>query len=144
MINEENEIKTSKTPFSINAIQLLTYHSSKGREFEYVYMPNLVTEKWESSKGEKPIIPLNPSEYKNKDELKENKYSDRIKLLYVGMTRAIHTLRLSYPEMINGKNKKLTCFISNVSDKFERKFYDYEENSNCFLPVVCICGGACQ
>lgn len=33
-----------------NAIQLLTYHGSKGREFEYVYLPELIQKNWENSK----------------------------------------------------------------------------------------------
>lgn len=43
-INDEIEIKTDKAPLTLNAIQLSTYHSAKGREFEYVYMPNLLRE----------------------------------------------------------------------------------------------------
>ncbi|MDY6363696.1 MAG: ATP-dependent DNA helicase [Cyanobacteriota bacterium] len=124
--NDEFVIKTDKAPVTLNAVQLLTYHSSKGKEFEYVYMPTLTKDKWESSsKSYKAGIPLPPSEYKTKDELLEIKYSDNIKLLYVGMTRAKHTLRLSYPQTVAGKEKKLTRYISNIIDdknlNFEKK-----------------------
>ena len=132
ILNDEEQIVTEKAPVPLNAIQLCTYHSSKGREFEYVYMPTLLAEKWESSsKSLKSDIPLDVSEYKTADELKEMKSSDAVKLMYVGMTRAKHTLRLSYPEMKNGKNKKPSKYIATIQDIFEREKepFTYTEQS---------------
>ena len=65
------------------------------------------------------------------EELKEIKISDRIKVMYVGMTRAKHTLRLSYVKTSNGKAKKPSKFISNIQDMFEREPmpFEYDENS---------------
>ena len=95
-LKDEISITTDKAPVVMNAVQLSTYHSAKGREFEYVYMPSITRDKWESSrKSMKSVIPLDISEYKTEDELKSQKLSEQIKLLYVGMTRAKHTLRLS-------------------------------------------------
>ncbi|MBP3820772.1 ATP-dependent helicase [bacterium] len=124
-------IKTSKAPTPMNAVQLSTYHSSKGREFEYVYMPTLLRDRWESDrKSLKPIIPLSQSEYKTEEELKEMKISDKIKLMYVGMTRAKHTLRLSFPKVINEKPQTATEFITNIKDYFEIKnAKTYDTNS---------------
>ena len=114
----ETEIKTDKAPVTMNAVQLSTYHSSKGREFTYVFMPTLETKRWESSnKSYKAIIPLPQSEYKTKQELDEIKLADNVKLLYVGMTRARHSLYLSYPDVIEGKSKKITKLISEYQDK---------------------------
>lgn len=121
-INDEIEIKTDKAPLTLNAIQLSTYHSAKGREFEYVYMPNLLREKWESDRSSmKPIIPLSPSEYKTEEELKELKISDKIKLMYVGITRAKHTLRLSCPKSVEGKIKTPTSFVLNIEGNLEQE-----------------------
>jgi DNA helicase-2/ATP-dependent DNA helicase PcrA len=130
-IKDKIIIKTEKAPLTMNAVQLSTYHSSKGREFEYVYMPTLVKDKWESSnQSVRPTIPLEPSEYKNSEELTENKYSDLIRLLYVGMTRAKHTLRLSYPLLIGTSTKTLTSFISNILNQLEKeKAPEYNINS---------------
>ncbi|MBO6088479.1 ATP-dependent helicase, partial [bacterium] len=102
IINDDEKICTDKAPVTLNAVQLCTYHGAKGREFEYVYMPTLETRKWESSsKSLKPDIPLDESEFKTEDELKnEVKPSDLTKLLYVAMTRAKHTLRMSCPEKV--------------------------------------------
>lgn len=116
------EILTEKAPVSMNAVQLCTYYASKGREFEYVYMPTLNAHKWESDRGSlKPEIPVNTSEFKNKQELDELKFSDRVKVMYVGMTRAKHTLRLSYVQAINGKAKKPSILIANIQNLLEKE-----------------------
>lgn len=130
-MRDEIEIKTDKAPLAMNAIQLTTYHSAKGREFEYVYMPILKSKDWESSsRSVKPIVPLDISEYKTEDELKELKLADAIRLIYVGMTRAKHTLRLSFPKIIDGKAQTLTRLIGNIEADFEREqepfIYDNE------------------
>ncbi len=131
-INDEEKILTDKAPVNLNAVQLSTYHSSKGREFEYVYMPNLTADKWESSRFSKAEIPLDISEYKTEKELKESvKPSDLAKLMYVAMTRAKHTLRLSYPEAINKKPKKATKFLVEIQEDFKKEEtpFEYDENS---------------
>ena len=124
-------IKTDKAPITLNAVQLTTYHSSKGKEYSYVYMPTLINEKWESSSSSyKAIIPLPQSEYKTKEELLALKYSDNIKLMFVGATRAKHSLYLSYPKTIAGKDKKLSKFILNIQDKTEQfEALEFNENS---------------
>lgn len=122
LIDDEIEILTEKAPVAMNAVQLCTYYAAKGREFEYVYMPTLNSHKWESDRNSlKAEIPVDKSEYKTEAELKELKISDRIKVMYVGMTRAKHTLRLSYVQAIGGKGKKPSVFISNIQDLLEKK-----------------------
>ena len=114
-------IKTDKAPVKLNAVQLSTYHSSKGREFAYVYMPALCRSKWESStKSYKAIIPVPPSEYKTKEELSDIKLSDNIKVMYVGMTRARHCLRLSYCETAGGKTTKLSRLILDAKTNIQK------------------------
>jgi len=123
ILEDDETLCTEKAPVSLNAIQICTYHSSKGKEFEYVYMPTLTSDKWESnSKSLKSDIPLDITEYKTPLELKDEiKPSDLAKLMYVAITRAKHTLRLSYPEKINGKVKKATKFLVSIQDMFERE-----------------------
>nr|QGT49624.1 hypothetical protein Melaina855_0110 [uncultured Candidatus Melainabacteria bacterium] len=132
-IKEDIPIKTDKAPIPMNAIQLSTYHSAKGREFEYVYMPTLIRDNWESDrKTLKPAIPLDISEYKTDEELKSLKRSDKIKLMYVGMTRAKHTLRLSYPEKIGTSSKIPTEFIVNIQDILEKESEPFIYDINSF------------
>lgn len=139
LFEDDEKIKTDKAPVALNAVQVLTYHGSKGREFEYVYMPSLNQYNWESSKSQKDDIPLDISEYKTDDEIKEMKYSDLIKLLYVGMTRAKHSLRLSYSQNVDAKPRKLTKFISDIQDKydFETEKTPFEYNENSYWNQVC-------
>lgn len=134
-LNDGIEIKTDKAPVSLNAIQLSTYYSAKGREYEYVYMPSLNANKWESdSKSFKPQIPTD--EYKDETELKAEKFSDRIKVMYVGMTRAKHTLRLSYVQKDNGKLKKPSSLIANIQDQFEKEAEPFEFDIDSYWQQV--------
>lgn len=113
----ENDIKINldKEDKPLDAVQLSTYHSSKGREFEYVFMPNLTNNKWESNKSSyKEAVPLPAPENATYEDLKEKqeqaKYLDNIKLMYVGMTRAKHSLILSCPDP-GEDDKNLSWFI---------------------------------
>ena len=152
-IADEIEIKTDKAPMPLNAIQLSTYHSSKGREYDFVFMPTLTDTKWEKNRNSiKSAIPLNPDEYKNEDELKEEKISQNIKVMYVGMTRARYGLYLSYPI-----DKTPSCFITKIQNLLEikemptltieefwqdikktivKKDYDYKKDFNNFITAM--------
>lgn len=111
-------ILTEKSPVEKNAVRLITLHSSKGREFEYVFMPTLEDYRWERSKTD-TISPKIPLSKVIDDELKEAlKISEKIKLLFVGITRAKHKLFLSVPKTIGGKEKRLTRFISSISESY--------------------------
>lgn len=132
-LKEDIQIKTDKAPIPMNAVQLSTYHSAKGREFEYVYMPTLIRDNWESDRSSlKPTIPVDISEYKTDDELKSLKRSDKIKLMYVGMTRAKHTLRLSYTSNVGTSAKTPTEFIINIQDMFEKESEPFTYDMNSF------------
>lgn len=132
-LKEDIQIKTDKAPIPMNAIQLSTYHSAKGREFEYVYMPTLTRDNWESDRSSlKPTIPVDISEYKTDEELKTLKRSDKIKLMYVGMTRAKHTLCLSYPVNVGTSTKTPTEFIINIQDIFEKESEPFTYDMNSF------------
>ena len=116
-------IKTDESPFTKNAVQLLTYHGSKGKEFDYVYMPNLIEKNWEGKKVNKtPDVPIPPEEYKTEEELKDVAFAEHAKLFYVGMTRARHILRLSYSTGISENDKQEpTVFLSGIYDLCEHQ-----------------------
>ncbi len=118
MLENDIEINLDKEDKPLDAVQLSTYHSSKGREFEYVFMPNLTSNKWESSSSSyKEEIPLSAdfdATFKELDEKQtQAKFLDNIKLLYVGMTRAKHSLILSCPET-GARDGKLSWFIEQL------------------------------
>lgn len=102
-----------------NAVQLMTYHSSKGREFEYVYLPNLVSSSWENFKkpGEYKMI---TEEVLESEEAQLKKDSELLKLLFVGITRAKYDLTISFSDNNNGKAQQITKYLSEFSD------YDFE------------------
>ena len=52
--------------------------------------------------------------------------------MYVGMTRAKHTLRLSYVQTINGSEKKPSKLILNLLDMFEKEKEPFEYDLNSF------------
>ena len=117
LIEGDIEVKLDKSNAPMDAVQLSTYHSSKGREFEYVFMPVMTKIKWESdSHSNKSIIPLPFKEGETYEDLNEQnalaKFLDCIKLIYVGMTRAKHTLYLSYTKGNDPRAGKLTRFVN--------------------------------
>ena len=104
--DKDLDIKTDKPDVALNAVQLTTYYSAKGKEYDYVYMPTLQADLWNAStKSFKPTIPVLPNKDKTDEEWKDYKVADAVKTMYVGMTRARHTLRLSY---VATKGKKAT------------------------------------
>ena len=148
--DKDMDIKTDKPDIPINAVQLTTYHSSKGREYEYVYMPTLQSRRWESSTTSfKPTVPVSPNKYKTDEEWKLYRLSDKVKTMYVGMTRARHSLRLSYVaqsgktatspsswilaakdlmEMINYEEQTIESVIYQAKKALTKRSYDYKRD----------------
>jgi len=126
--DKDMDIMTDKPDVAMNAIQLTTYHSSKGKEYEYVYMPTMQTRRWESSsKSFKPTIPVSPNKHKTDEDWKLYRLSDRVKTMYVGMTRAKHTLRLSYVAQTGKTAGNLSAWIMEAKDLME--MVNYEEQT---------------
>lgn len=119
----ENEIDINLDKDSIvqNAVQLMTYHGSKGREFEYVYLPNLITSNWENFRmpGEYKLI---TDEVLDKDFAQAKKDSELLKLLFVGITRAKHSLTISFADNNDSKAQQITKYLAGISD------FDFESS----------------
>ena len=117
----ENEIDINLDKDSVvqNAVQLMTYHGSKGREFEYVYLPNLISSNWEDFRmpGEYKLI---TEEVPDKDAAQAKKDSELLKLLFVGVTRAKHTLTISFADSNNGKAQQITKYLEPTAN------YDFD------------------
>lgn len=102
------DIEISKDEITKNAIQLMTLHGSKGREFEYVFIPELCAKKWEKYNNPEQLkIPANKTSFE--------KDSEQLRLLFVGMTRAKHKLYLSFPSIVNERPHELTQHIEAIS-----------------------------
>ena len=121
----EIDITTDKSSIIQNAIQLTTYHGSKGREFDCVYLPNLISRNWEnfSMPGEYKLI---TDEVLEKEEEKAKKDRELLKLLFVGITRAKHTLTLSFADMDDGKANQITKYLADFTEyDFDRQTFEY-------------------
>ena len=123
-----SEILTDKEDEPLNAVQLSTYHSSKGREFDYVFLPNLTKDKLDSLRIDKDIIPAEPKLNKTYEDVLREKHQafflDTVKLLYVGITRARHSLTLTYTgtETEEDKYQGLSWFIRTLAENpFNKK-----------------------
>ncbi len=117
----ENEIDINLDKDSVvqNAVQLMTYHGSKGREFEYVYLPNLISSNWEDFRmpGEYKLI---TEEVPDKETAQAKKDSELLKLLFVGITRAKHSLTISFADSNNGKAQQITKYLEPTAN------YDFD------------------
>lgn len=95
-IYEENsELKLNLvSPFatSESAVVLQTAHKAKGLEYEYVFVINSDKDKWEKTKNGSNI--KSPFNLKLLPETDDK--DDKIRLYYVAMTRAKHTLYITY------------------------------------------------
>jgi DNA helicase-2/ATP-dependent DNA helicase PcrA len=80
---------------SVNGVRLMTMHSSKGLEFDTVYIIDAV-------EGINPY-----KKAKTAAELEEER-----RMFYVAMTRARHELNIYAPKTIAGKTKKPSRYIS--------------------------------
>ena len=120
-LQNEIDINLDKDSIVQNAVQLMTYHGSKGREFDYVYLPNLISSSWENFRmpGEYKLI---TDEVLDKDLAQVKKDSELLKLLFVGITRAKYSLMISFADNNNGKAQQVTKYLSGVAD------YDFESN----------------
>ncbi len=104
--------------YTQNAVQLVTLHSSKGREFEYVFIPNLLSKYWENKRiPNSTNLPIIKQKTDEQDE--EIKKAEQLKLLFVAITRAKHSLYLSYSATIDGVAQELTSYISTAGKQEE-------------------------
>lgn len=122
------EITTEKNNVVQNAVQLLTYHASKGREFEYVFLPDLIEGNWEKFRmpGEYKLI-TEPSFDEDTKKLKTD--SELLKKLFVGITRAKYALTISHSDNIDRKPKAVTKYLQSVNDfDFDKQTFEYKED----------------
>ncbi len=111
-----DEVQSFDYDPDIDAVNILTVHSSKGLEFEVVFLVNLVNERFPSRKRREELEI--PQEF-IKEKLPEGDYhlQEERRLFYVGTTRAKTNLFLTAGEDYGGKRrKKLSQFVLEFLD----------------------------
>ena len=106
-------VRIQKTIFHKNGVNLVTAHSSKGLEFQRVYLIDGVQDQWEPSRQSAS------RRFKMPDTVTLSGEADateaRRRLFYVAMTRAKAFLHISYAEKTNvGKTLQRTQFIDEI------------------------------
>lgn len=95
-----------------NGVNFITAHSSKGLEFEYVYLIGCTKNAWDEEKANRG--------YKLPDNLiltSANTQDESRRLFYVAMTRAKKFLHISYSEKnLEGKDLEPSVFISELKE----------------------------
>ncbi len=119
----------------------MTAHSSKGLEYDHVFIPGLYTGNWDNKVTRKLIVlpegiagsGLQFAELEAMSDAEKKKYDaqrqiqeDR-RLFFVALTRAKYSLHLSYPQSIDGKIKIISPFLSEISSLQEIDFRASEE-----------------
>lgn len=100
---------------SDDAVTLLTSHKAKGLEFPVVFVMTLTDDMW-AGRGipDKLPFPKNINARPDADSV-----DDKLRLLYVALTRAEHTLYIThYTEHASGKKVLLSEFMNPHADKF--------------------------
>ena len=126
--NNNISICIDKDDYVQNAIQLLSLHGSKGREFEFVFIPNLTSKNWEKKRSPNGIsLPIQKISFSEDDE--QAKKAELLRLLFVGITRSKYGLMLSYANSINGKSQELTSYLAQVTNN-ETLTHSHNEELN--------------
>ena len=111
---EDNNISlpAEKIIYSENGVNFITAHSSKGLEFEHVYIIGCNSNKWDKARANRDYkLPDNIFDLPG-DETEETR-----RLFYVAMTRAKSHLTLSYCKQDNNlKELEPSRFIAEISE----------------------------
>ncbi len=119
---KENRFKVSLSKISNpkDAVNLLTAHSSKGLEFDYVFITKFTSSNWGNTRSSNKIL---PPEIFNENFDKENekglRLEDERRLFFVALTRARKKIYMTYAnEYENNGNKQSAThsqFITEIS-----------------------------
>ena len=112
----DRSIRVTQQSNQNQGVQLMTAHRAKGLEFQHVYVVNCVETVWgESARGKSRLISY-PYNLPLADA--GNTSDDKLRLLYVALTRAKRDLSISYSST-NEKGKP-TMLVGFLADKEEK------------------------
>jgi DNA helicase II / ATP-dependent DNA helicase PcrA len=114
VLEEAQGALTVKESPDHDSVSILTVHSAKGLEFEYVFIPCLVANRFPATRRSDPIEI--PPELIGEELPQENLHlHEERRLFYVACTRAKTKLFLSYSDFYEGPKKwKPSVFLSEI------------------------------
>lgn len=121
---EENKIamRRDNLDFDGQAVNLMTAHSSKGLEFEYVFIYRCIDGHW-SNKKTRDVLPLIEAILTSDSD--EEVIDEERRLFYVAMTRAKNHLFLTwakkYTDNENAKETNKSMFVEEIDEQWTQK-----------------------
>lgn len=128
-LREANGVISSLPSIESDAVSILTVHSSKGLEFDHVFMPTLVANRFPSTSRKDPIDI--PEELIAEDLPREELHlNEERRLFYVACTRAKKQLFLSYSDYYEGRRHwKISQFINEIIENKNVVEKDFTETT---------------
>ncbi len=121
------KISIEKTQYEKEGVNFITAHSSKGLEFEYVFIKGVNKKVWDSQQRKNYTLPPNLVQSNAGDFLEEKR-----RLFFVALTRAKKFVEISYSKYdANGKELDISTFISEMEacgKNIQKESIEYEED----------------
>ncbi len=117
-VMQEHRVKIKVDDLNItkNRVALSTAHSSKGKQWQYVFILSCNDKKW-GNQVHRELIPLPDGILTNTDISKREKNDDDLRLFYVALTRSSKKSYLSWSKTKeNGKEINASMFITQIKD----------------------------
>lgn len=105
-ISNSISIPTINVNYNREGVNMVTTHGAKGLEFQVVYVIGVNANEWEKSRSGQGEFSLPPVITKS---VSENQLESNRRLFYVGMTRAMDTLHVSYNDFDHITQKALVA-----------------------------------
>ncbi|TSC93227.1 MAG: DNA helicase II / ATP-dependent DNA helicase PcrA [Candidatus Berkelbacteria bacterium Licking1014_7] len=106
------------------AVTIQTVHQAKGREYEYVFLPQIFENIWSKTKPELFYLPINSQTNisgTNSNNEKEINVQEERRLFYVALTRAKNALFISTSHTRGNDIMRSSRFLEELPRKIKRK-----------------------
>lgn len=123
MRTDNIDLPVQRVVYQENGVQFYTAHSSKGNEFEYVFLMGCTKDFWENKSSMRGLKLPDTLTRTVDDNDSEYKVEVARRLFYVALTRAKKHLYVSYASRKNdGKPLQASMFVDEISSAEERQY----------------------